>query len=215
MPDQSDNNTPAATAKPDHATVMVGDRVIFEAQPKPPRIKQLDPETFARIVNATGLQPSVSAEHHRRKLYMAVVALAGAIEPSIEEPSDDMSAMADAAKRLKSLCAQYVRADAAPRSAQPPFFLIGPLDHLAEWAKRMERASKKPRGQPRNPSIDHALADVRRMFFAIFATDGPDGRMPAPPSSFNKFVRACLQEIGGIKVGRYWLRDQQRKARGK
>lgn len=216
MPDLSDDNTPPAAAQPNHATVMVGGKVIFEATPKPPRIKQLDPETFARIIKATGLQPSVSAEHHRRNLFMAVTGLAGAIVPNIEQPNaDDMRAMADAAKKLQAMCQQYVRADAAPRSAHPPFALIGPLDHLAEWARRVERSAKKPRGQPRNPSIDHALADVRRTYVAIFATDGPDGRMTAPSAQFHKFIRICLQEIAGITVSRYWLRDQQPKARGK
>ncbi|HQT90164.1 MAG TPA: hypothetical protein PK677_16800 [Acidiphilium sp.] len=235
MPDQSDDNTPDAAAQtapaiPDkpaffdgHATVTVGDRVIFEAPPKPPRIKQLDPETFARIIEATGLLPATGAEHHRRNLFMAVTWLANEIKPNFEQPSAaDMRAMADAAKRLQVMCKQYVRADAAPRSTEPPFFLIGPLNHLAEWANRMEQSAKKPRGQPRNSSIDHALLNVRRTYVAIFAKDGPDGRMTAPSSPFNKFVRACLWEIGGITVSRYWLRDQnperqqkRRKPRGK
>lgn len=202
------------------ATITYADGIeIFSADALPPRYRQLDDEMFARIIAATGLPPAAGADHHRRNLFMATLQLAQAIKPRVPEPNThEFAAIGKAAKELKRLCAIYVRSDPASRSTESPFYMIGPLDHLGNWAKERAVSSRKPRGKARDPNLESNIDEMIGAFRVIFASTGPDGRMMAPPTKtsaaapFNRFLRACLMEMAGIAIRADWLRDVKRKA---
>ncbi|MEE3503282.1 hypothetical protein [Acidiphilium acidophilum] len=204
------------------ASISWGGKEIFRAKARPSQLKQIDDAMFARIIAATGLPAAPRADHHRRNLFMSVHLLAEAIEPYTLLPgADELHALRYAAITLRNLCKEYVSKDAGPRSAEPPFLLIGQLHHLAEWAERNARFSEKPRGNVRSPWLEPSLQDMRGIFIAVFASTGSEGQMVAPatdndsgtgPSpAFNSFVRASLHELAGLPVKSDWLRDVMRK----
>jgi hypothetical protein len=200
----------ANSTSPTNAKVLTDDKIIFEASSKPPRLKQLTAARFARILAAPGLRPLPDADQHRRAVFQAVVPLIEAVAPSgPKAKAAQIAALQAVAKRLRDLCKDYVRADPAARSQEPPFAMIGPLDHLTEWGERTGRLSKKSRGRKHNLWAGPMIAELERVFTEIYGQDAAVSHSPKAP--FTKFVRACLQEIGDISFSDHWLR----KADGK
>ncbi|MDD2861097.1 MAG: hypothetical protein PHI71_08535 [Acidiphilium sp.] len=222
------DQSPPTAFDDNDAIVWWDGKEIFRAKARPPRLKQIDDAMFARIIAATGLPAAPGADHQRRNLFMSITLLAEAVDPYTVRPgAKELREIKYAATALRNLCKEYVSKDAAPRTAEPPFNLIGQLHHLGQWAERNARLSAKPRGQARHPLTEPSLQELRGIFIAIFASTGSDGRIVAPATDndsgtgpspeFNRFIRASLKELAGISVNSVYLRDKIRKptSRGK
>jgi hypothetical protein len=119
----------------------------------------------------------------------------------------DFEDMANTAQKLQDFCKAYT--DHSGDTDAAPFYLIGDLQILADWAKAASSGrTKRKRGAPSKAQERKCLDRLGVLFQEGFGSaHAVSGNHDGP---FARFVVALLKECVGLTVDHNWLREKLR-----
>lgn len=190
-------------------TVDVGGRVIYRTRPrKAPAFRRAEGWQKA-VIDAVGLPcapPNADAWWNEVSTSaMCLGHLRRAAQPLWS--AKDFESIANTAQKLQELCKAYT--DHSGDMEAAPFYLIGDLQILADWAKAasLGQPKRKP-GAPKKTQEQECLIRLGLLFQEGFGSaHAVSGNHDGP---FARFVVALLKECVGLRVDHNWLREKLR-----
>jgi hypothetical protein len=190
-------------------TVDVEGQVIYRTPPRKPHAFRRAEGWQKTVIDAVGLPwAPPNADAWWNEVFTSAMYLGHprrAAQPLWG--TKDFESMANTAQKLQDLCKAYT--DHSGDTDAAPFYLIGDLQILTDWAKAASLGQpKRKRGAPKKTQEQECLARLGLLFQEAFGSaHAVSGNHDGP---FARFVVALLKEGVGLTIDHNQLREKLR-----